>query len=159
MPQKGHAAFFCFPDLHLYKRFKGRPVARISQGGVLFGGKVDLKPKGGRVSFGDLCTIPYGAFGPRGGGSDPQPPPPPATGLKCFHRGGNLFIKSRKQKYSYHRRIQDFVRGGGKALLARASLFGGAIFCGEGGPRPPWPPPPWIRACLWATVVTREKLK
>ena len=53
-----------------------------------------------------------------------------------------------------HRRIQDFVRGGAKALLApgggggakallaRASLFGGAIFCGEGGgPRPPWPPP------------------
>ena len=42
-----------------------------------------------------------------------------------------------------HRRIQDFVRGGGqgplgprggaKALLARASLFRGAIFCGEGG--------------------------
>ena len=31
--------------------------------------------------------------------------------------------------------------GGGKALLARASLFGGAIFCGEGGARPPWPPP------------------
>ena len=38
-----------------------RPVDRISKGGgVLFGGKVDLKPKG--VSFGekvDLCTIPY----------------------------------------------------------------------------------------------------
>ena len=55
--------------------------------------------------------------------------------------------------HTAHRRIQDFVRGGakallapggggGKALLARASLFGGAIFCGEGGgPRPPWPPP------------------
>ena len=57
-----------------------------------------------------------------------------------------------------HRRIQDFVRGGGKALLAprgggakallaRASLFGGAIFCGEGGAKAPLPPPPWIRAC------------
>ena len=52
----------------------------------------------------------------------------------------------------FHRRVQDFVRGGakallapggggGKALLARASLFGGAIFCVGGGPRPPWPPP------------------
>ena len=32
---------------------------------------MDIKPKGGgAVSFGgnvDLCTIPYGAFGPRGG--------------------------------------------------------------------------------------------
>ena len=57
----------------------------------------------------------------------------------------------------YHRRIQDFVRGGGakallapggggggaKALLARASLFGGAIFCGEGGGgQGPLGPPP-----------------
>ena len=64
-----------------------------------------------------------------------------------------------------HRRIQDFVRGGGgairpswppgggarpswppggggKALLARASLFGGAIFCGEGGGKAPLAPPP-----------------
>ena len=52
-----------------------------------------------------------------------------------------------------HRRIQDFVRGGGgqgplgprgggKALLARASLFGGAIFCGEGrGAKAPLAPP------------------
>ena len=33
---------------------------------------MDLKPKGGGVSLGenmDLCTIPYGAFGPRGGGA------------------------------------------------------------------------------------------
>ena len=62
-----------------------------------------------------------------------------------------------------HRRIQDFVRGGGarpswppggggKALLARASLFGGAIFCGEGGgARPPWPP--WIRAWAYRPTV------
>ena len=50
-----------------------------------------------------------------------------------------------------HRRIQDFVRGGprpswppgggAKALLARASLFGGAIFCGEGGAKAPLAPP------------------
>ena len=50
---------------------------------------------------------------------------------------------------TFHRRIQDFVRGGGKALfppgggakalLACASLFGGAIFCVWGGARP-WPP-------------------
>ena len=65
-----------------------RPVARISQGGVLFGGKVDLTPKsgGGGVSFGknvDLCTVPYGAFGPRGGGVFRPPDPPPlATGLR-----------------------------------------------------------------------------
>ena len=67
-----------------------RPIARISQEGVLFGGKVDLTPNGGRgggVSFGknvDLCTVPYRTFGPRGGGiRTPQtpPPPPPATGL------------------------------------------------------------------------------
>ena len=35
---------------------------------------MDLKPKGGGVSFGgggkvDLCTIPHGAFGPRGASS------------------------------------------------------------------------------------------
>ena len=69
----------------------GRPVARINfqrcvcvgGGGVLFGGKLDLKPTGGGgVSFGekvDLYIIPYGAFGPRGGGlfGPPRPPPPP----------------------------------------------------------------------------------
>ena len=48
-------------------------------GGVLFGGKVDLKPKGGGgVSFGenvDLCTIPYGVVGPRGGGVFGPPDP------------------------------------------------------------------------------------
>ena len=54
---------------------------------------------------------------------------------------------------TFHRRIQDFVRGGGprpsspgggggKALLACASLFGGAIFCGEGGAKAPLAPPP-----------------
>ena len=46
---------------------------------------MDLKPKGGGgVSIGknvDLCTTPYGAFGPRVGSSDP-PDPPLATGLK-----------------------------------------------------------------------------
>ena len=52
-----------------------RPVARISQGGggSYSGGKWTLSLKG--VSFGktvDLCTVPYGAFGPRGG----------ATGLR-----------------------------------------------------------------------------
>ena len=32
----------------------------------------------------DLCTVPYGAFGPRGGGGlpTPRPPPPLATGLR-----------------------------------------------------------------------------
>ena len=52
-------------------------------GGVLFGGKV-LTPKRG-VSFGknvDLCTVPYGAFGPRGGVLDPPDPSPLATGRR-----------------------------------------------------------------------------
>ena len=48
--------------------------------------------------------------------------------------GANL-----KTCHIIHRRIQDFVRGG-KALLARASLFGGAIFCGEGGGKAPLAP-------------------
>ena len=41
--------------------------------------------KGGGVSFGknvDLCTVPYGAFGTRGGSSDPPDPPSLATGLR-----------------------------------------------------------------------------
>ena len=60
---------------------------------------------------------------------------------------------------SLHRRIQDFVRGGAKALLARASLFGGAIFCGEGGPRPPWPPPLDPRMhCWWVEVLSAAEL-
>ena len=40
---------------------------------------MDLKPKGGGVSFGKnvvLCTIPYGAFVPRGGGGVSSDPPP-----------------------------------------------------------------------------------
>ena len=49
-----------------------RPLGSISKGGGSYsGGKVVLKPKGGGVSFGgkvDLCTIPYGAFDPTGGG-------------------------------------------------------------------------------------------
>ena len=47
-----------------------RPVARISQGGGSYsGGKVHLKHKGGFIWGNmDLCTIPYGTFGPRGGG-------------------------------------------------------------------------------------------
>ena len=66
------------------------PVARISKaGGSLFGGKVDPKPKGGGLSFGekvDLCTMEPLAQG--GGLRTPPPPPPPkqtppppATGL------------------------------------------------------------------------------
>ena len=48
---------------------------------------MDLTPKsgGGGVSFGknvDLCTVPYGAFGPRGGGSSDPQTPPLATGLR-----------------------------------------------------------------------------
>ena len=63
-----------------------RPVARISQGGGSYSGeKWTLRLKGG-VSFGknvDLCTVPYGAFGPRGGlPIPPRPPPPLATGLR-----------------------------------------------------------------------------
>ena len=56
---------------------RAAPVSPKEGGGVLFGGKVDLNPKG--VSFGekvDLCTIPYGAFGPKGGLRTPRPPPP-----------------------------------------------------------------------------------
>ena len=47
---------------------------------------MDLKSKGGGgggVSFGknvDLCTIPYGAFGPRGRGGLRTPRPPPGYG-------------------------------------------------------------------------------
>ena len=54
------------------------------RGGSYSGEKWTLSLKGG-VSFGknvDLCTVPYGAFGPRGGGSSdpPDPPPPPGYG-------------------------------------------------------------------------------
>ena len=55
-------------------------ISRISKGGgVLFGGKVDLKPKGGLIwEKMNLCTIPYGAFGPGGG---LRTPPGLARGL------------------------------------------------------------------------------
>ena len=45
--------------------------------------------------------------------------------------------------------------GGGKALLARASLFGGAIFCGEGGGGQGPLAPPWIRACTYTHTHTQ----
>ena len=67
---------------------------------------------------------------------------------------------------TFHRRIQDFVRGGGakalfppgggggaKALLACASLFGGAIFCGGGG-QGLGPPPLDPRMLLPPSTVT-----
>ena len=68
------------PHTHTHKQ--SRPVASISQGGGSYsGGKWTLSLKG--VSFGknvDLCTIPYGAFGPRGVFGPPRPPPPPGYG-------------------------------------------------------------------------------
>ena len=45
-----------------------------------------------------------------------------------------------------HRRIQDFVRGGGQGPLGP---WGG----GGGGARPSWPPPPWIRALLFGGAI------
>ena len=58
-----------------------RSVARIPQGGGrrIRGGEWTLSLKGGGVSFGknvDLCTIAYGAFGPRGVFGPSRPPPP-----------------------------------------------------------------------------------
>ena len=53
-------------------------------GGVLFGGKVDLKPIGGGSHMGknvDLCTIPY--MEPLAQGGPPDPPPPGYGPVDC----------------------------------------------------------------------------
>ena len=87
---------------------RSRPVARISQGGgVLFGGKVDLKPKGGGVSFGKNVAkgwnkiLGMGNWGGGGGSSDPSPL---ATGLAwgsgdaCDHRHSILLHETCEKK-------------------------------------------------------------
>ena len=84
---------FQFLLLHTLKirTFYIVPVARISKGGggVLFGGKVDLKPKG-EVSFGKKWTfVLYSmeplAFGP------PDPPPPPTRRRPCCNTEEPVF--------------------------------------------------------------------
>ena len=72
---------FCVPYEYIYFINIYRPVSSISKGGGSYsGGKWTLSlRRGGGVSFGekvDLCTIPYGAFGPRGVFGPPRPPPP-----------------------------------------------------------------------------------
>ena len=55
----------------------GRPVARISKVGVLFGGKVDLNISlRGGAHLGKKCTF-AGAYPWEGGGSKGALPPPP----------------------------------------------------------------------------------
>ena len=95
---------------------------------------------------------------PRGGGTGgalgARAPPPPhfsPQSMKCPTSTG----------VHAHRRIQDFVRGGGKALLApggggkallpppgSAPDYLGEQFLwgGGGGAKAPLAPPPWIRA-------------
>ena len=75
----------CFPP-HMYAFIpRRRPVARISQGGILFGGKVDLTPKGGShlVKKWTFVLYPMEPLA-QGGGvfRPPRPPPPLATGLR-----------------------------------------------------------------------------
>ena len=102
----------CFPP-HMYAFIpRRRPVARISQGGSYSGEKWTLRLKGGGVSFGknvDLCTVPYGAFGPRGGGlPTPQNPPPgygPATRVH--------FTPNRRDGNTWQARSQPSRWGGG----------------------------------------------
>ena len=52
--------------------------------GLIWGEKWTLSLRGSHFFLNvDLCTIPYGAFGSRGGGSDPPPPPPPPRLSAC----------------------------------------------------------------------------
>ena len=112
------------------------------------GSELDLQPVKG-ASLGPNVKMPV-HLGQKAGSRPLHPWIYP-----CCDRYNTRFNMHACYVQCMHRRIQDFVRGGqgplgprgggGKALLARASLFGGAIFCGEGGggggARPPWPPP------------------
>ena len=91
---------------------------------------MDLKPKGGGVAIGknvDLCTTPYGAFGPRRGLRTP-PPPPPDTHP---HGYGPVFVCSISCK------IYGFVCSNRKPCIARRLPYTMSLPVPRVAPNPP----------------------